>query len=398
MEESIANYIQQTLIPLLDIENMSILDVKISLLKDCKYSSDGKHIALGTGELPILLCDDSIIKVPVPSDIETTSIYSVDFSSNGLFMAVCTFRYSIIIYKMEDFSIFATYEHYSLVLSLAFSNCSKYLFFADYLGQIIKLNIEEMRVCKKTTVHTDWINQIAISSNDEYILSGCKNGTVRIVDSIELSCFQEFVYPSFVFAVCFQPFGNLIAVGGFANVVQLYDIFDGRLVDTFKFNGAIYALQFFSHDILILMAGDGYIFCVDISTGQQIQKVFCNCNSEVFSFAISPDKKSLVCGKCDNQHVKRYPILFTVSQLDKIKLVEMTKSGVFVLANGISVGWSQSTIREMVAEGISMSPYEYELISDLCWDLVDVNEINGGNMYMFAQKVFDKSDLSDSDT
>eukprot|EP00792_Barthelona_sp_PAP020_P006564 TRINITY_DN3030_c4_g13_i2.p2 TRINITY_DN3030_c4_g13~~TRINITY_DN3030_c4_g13_i2.p2 ORF type:complete len:60 (-),score=16.99 TRINITY_DN3030_c4_g13_i2:26-205(-) len=52
-------------------------------------------------------------------------------------------------------------------------------------------------------------------------------------------------------------------------------------------------------------------------------------------------------------------------------------------------------IRQLVSSGVSMNQKEYNMIIDTCWDLVHMNDKNGGNMHMFTEDSKDESDDDD---
>eukprot|EP00792_Barthelona_sp_PAP020_P009892 TRINITY_DN3327_c0_g2_i9.p1 TRINITY_DN3327_c0_g2~~TRINITY_DN3327_c0_g2_i9.p1 ORF type:complete len:146 (-),score=32.40 TRINITY_DN3327_c0_g2_i9:99-536(-) len=137
------------------------------------------------------------------------------------------------------------------------------------------------------------------------------------------------------------------------------------------------------------MSGDGYITSFNVETYQQIQKVHCGCDSSHFSFAISPDKTQIACGKCAGNVIKIYSIVIDYDPSHEAELIRLSRDGGYVLSNLMALNIDTQLIRQLVAAGIYMNEVEYSMIVDTCWDLSDINEMKGGNMHSFFNEQSD---------
>eukprot|EP00792_Barthelona_sp_PAP020_P008298 TRINITY_DN3209_c1_g11_i1.p1 TRINITY_DN3209_c1_g11~~TRINITY_DN3209_c1_g11_i1.p1 ORF type:complete len:578 (+),score=128.48 TRINITY_DN3209_c1_g11_i1:123-1856(+) len=80
---------------------------------------------------------------------------------------------------------------------------------------------------------------------------------------------------------------------------------------------------------------------------------------------------------------------------DERELIKFSKPNGNVLGVLYELKWDKNVIRRLVSKGIFMNQKELSVISDFCWDLVDLNSSSGGNMKTFMKEIDDNVDSDD---
>eukprot|EP00792_Barthelona_sp_PAP020_P009071 TRINITY_DN3266_c1_g6_i2.p1 TRINITY_DN3266_c1_g6~~TRINITY_DN3266_c1_g6_i2.p1 ORF type:complete len:402 (-),score=89.32 TRINITY_DN3266_c1_g6_i2:291-1496(-) len=378
----------------IDERNVMIVeDVLSSFMYDCEYSLDGKYLAISS-YLEVYIFDVANGKVIHTLKDHQANIFCATFSQDSQMFATCSNDCTIIIYDLQNFSILRRFTNDTFVSAICFSHCCNYLYSGDEYGQLKKWDIKNGSILLEETIHSSWIWKLSLSPNGIYILS-CGHYLAKLIDLIDFSVVYTFQHDNYVRAGDFHSSKNIVAVGDRSKKIKLWNIESGLCLYEFDIGGEVWDLHFLAPNLLLTMSGDGFICSYDVNTYQQCQKVYCNCICMQFSFAISPDKTQLTCGPCKTKIIKRYPIMRHCDDACQLQLIELSKRDATVLSNIIKMNIDNSVVRQLVSGGIDMSEDEYNIIIDRCWDLVDINEKNGGNMHEFVNKKGDE--LSDND-
>eukprot|EP00792_Barthelona_sp_PAP020_P009070 TRINITY_DN3266_c1_g6_i1.p1 TRINITY_DN3266_c1_g6~~TRINITY_DN3266_c1_g6_i1.p1 ORF type:complete len:403 (-),score=98.55 TRINITY_DN3266_c1_g6_i1:291-1499(-) len=365
------------------------------LLMDCAYSLDGKYLIFAGEDGYVFVIDMDVEKLFCTLKDHSSNVFGIAFSQDGQKFATSSHDKTIIIYDVKDFSVLDKITHYHGIFGICFSPCCNYIYFGDEEGYLIKKNIKTGDIMMQSKMHCDYTWRVRLSSNGRHILTAGFDYCAKLLDANDFSVIHEFSHDTYVLDVDFHPSKNIIATGDRLNKVHLWDMDDGSLLHVFDLNGEAWYLRFLTSNILVIMSGDGYITLYELDSFQPIQKIFCDCETFYFSFAISPDMKRLICGISKDEVIKVYPIVRFCNDQLLLKLIELSKSDATVLSNIIKMNIDNSVVRQLVSGGIDMSEDEYNIIIDRCWDLVDINEKNGGNMHEFVNKKGDE--LSDND-
>eukprot|EP00792_Barthelona_sp_PAP020_P006586 TRINITY_DN3030_c4_g9_i1.p1 TRINITY_DN3030_c4_g9~~TRINITY_DN3030_c4_g9_i1.p1 ORF type:complete len:401 (-),score=74.62 TRINITY_DN3030_c4_g9_i1:862-2064(-) len=361
-------------------------------MKDCQYSPDGKLIALGysDGKLYVFDAETGALNNTLN---DSRFLEGVAFSRDGQKLVTCSLDCSMIIYSVPDFSILSRVKNPFSLLGICFSHCGNFLFSGDGKGNLKKWDINNSEVVLETQLFTHKVNRIKLSTDCKHLLTSSEaDYTAKLVDSENFSVVRTFNDDNIIRVVEFHPTERIIVISGASQQVKLWNMDDGSLIHTFNSNGQVFDLHFLVPSILLSMSGDGYITSYNVDTLQEIQKVHCGCDRFNFSFNISPDKTQLVCGRCEGMFFKVYSIVSECDSSQKPKLIELSKESGYVISNLISMNFDLDIIRNLVAGGICINANEICAVLDTCWDLVDFNENNGGNMYSFMNEQSDESD------
>eukprot|EP00792_Barthelona_sp_PAP020_P006562 TRINITY_DN3030_c4_g12_i1.p1 TRINITY_DN3030_c4_g12~~TRINITY_DN3030_c4_g12_i1.p1 ORF type:complete len:428 (-),score=108.57 TRINITY_DN3030_c4_g12_i1:41-1261(-) len=373
-----------------------IEDVLFDSVYGCSYSPDGKYLVINGnntfGRLYVFDAESIKSKFSLRDHVE--NVRNVVFSPNGQMLATCSEDNFIVIYRLPDFSILHRLCNSdeanlpSKIVEICFSMCSNHVYSTDYSGCLKKWDISTESVVLEKTLEKNNFWRLWCSPDGQHLLTSCVNYGVKLVDS-ENFAIHSLNYNGPTEAFDFHPTKKIVAIFDQFKQVNMWDMNDGSLLHTAKMDKRARALRFMTPTMMVLMYDDGNITSYNVDSFQEIQNVQSGCDGIWFSFAISPDKRQLACGKCVNNSIKVYSIVPQYDPSEKSQLIELSKDDGGVLSNLIALNLKTQDLRQMVAEGVCMNQKEYNMIVDTCWDLVDINESNGGNMHAFVNEQSD---------
>eukprot|EP00792_Barthelona_sp_PAP020_P006693 TRINITY_DN3058_c1_g12_i1.p1 TRINITY_DN3058_c1_g12~~TRINITY_DN3058_c1_g12_i1.p1 ORF type:complete len:402 (-),score=98.35 TRINITY_DN3058_c1_g12_i1:331-1536(-) len=389
------SYVWSVLIPKIDENNVHIGSFLSNFMYDSQYSPDGRILVVACGEEAHVI--DKAGRLNFSLKDHESNICSIAFSPDGDKLATCSQDNTIIVYNVQDFSIACRLNNNVGIFGICFSHCSNYIYSGDEYGVLKKWNINIGSVIVEKKVFSGSIWRVKFSPNDKHLLICCDDRNVKLImdSSNNFSVIRTFIHDEIIGCVEFHPTQRIIAVGDISNKAILWNMDAGALIHTFHMGGKVWDVHFLNPNILLVLSGDGYITSYNMYGFQEIQKVLCDCKRKgASSFAFSPDRRNLACGKCDD-YLKIYSIVFEFCCSDQTSLIELSKNGRNVLSNLFSVCIDSQMIRQLVSAGVCMNEEEYKMVVDACWDLVDINTNNGGNMYSFMNLQSDASDEDD---
>eukprot|EP00792_Barthelona_sp_PAP020_P008506 TRINITY_DN3226_c2_g1_i2.p1 TRINITY_DN3226_c2_g1~~TRINITY_DN3226_c2_g1_i2.p1 ORF type:complete len:417 (-),score=82.06 TRINITY_DN3226_c2_g1_i2:627-1832(-) len=395
-KDSIRNSVFESLIPKIDETNVRIINETLSsYLIDCRYSPDGTYLALVNWSKSIEIYDAKTGEFQRSLKDHTSEVYGVCFSIDNRLLATCSRDKSIIIYNLTDFSIMGRLEDTCEVSEICFSDCCNYIYSGNKDGKVQKWSIcDKIIIMASQPANPSYIFGLEISPCKNFIASGFHGSNTCLYALEDLSFVHAFECDS-VKDISFSPNGNFIAIGG--HHLQIFDIHDFTLIHRFDSDQKVFSLQYFSEMILFVMFSDGHMVLYNTNTFDCIQKIFLNTEIDWYSFDISPNKSSLVCGRNKDHHVRIYPLLMCNNDEAHDRLIELAKPSGYVLSFILSLGFDTNLVRYLVAKGIYMNIEDFCAVINLCWDLVDLNESHGGNMHQFILENSDESDSDDDD-
>eukprot|EP00792_Barthelona_sp_PAP020_P008632 TRINITY_DN3233_c3_g2_i1.p1 TRINITY_DN3233_c3_g2~~TRINITY_DN3233_c3_g2_i1.p1 ORF type:complete len:401 (+),score=89.76 TRINITY_DN3233_c3_g2_i1:93-1295(+) len=373
-----------------ECSSTEIVDTFTSYMYDCCYLLNGKYFVIcGSSEAQIFDAETGILHHTLKD--HTNSIFGLAVSPDGKKLATCSGDMSIIVYDLCDFSICCTLSNSTYVFGICFSPCSNFIYSGDLDGTLKKWEIKKESVILEDKIHFSWIWRIKLSSNGKYLLSASGDKTAKMIDLDKWSIISTFNHDGFIRCIDFHPNKRIVAIGDESNYVKLWDIDSGLSLYSIQMSGEVWSLHFLAPNFLFIMSGNGFIASYNVDSFQEIQRISCGCKGSSFSFALSPDGSQLVCGKCKANSVKLYPIMPEYHPSQQSELIELSKNDGHVLGILIAMNFNTQIVRQLVTAGIHINEKEFGMIFDTCWDLVDINETNGGNMYTFADTLDEPS-------
>eukprot|EP00792_Barthelona_sp_PAP020_P001497 TRINITY_DN12382_c0_g1_i1.p1 TRINITY_DN12382_c0_g1~~TRINITY_DN12382_c0_g1_i1.p1 ORF type:complete len:412 (+),score=102.97 TRINITY_DN12382_c0_g1_i1:138-1238(+) len=365
---------------------------------DCRYSPDGKNLAIINYRGDVLIFDGEKNEHKLTLTEHTTYVDGVAFSFDGKYLASCSESHQIIIYNVENnFSVCAELTDNGMVFGVCFSSCSKYLYSTNSSGELKKWEIDTGEIVCSVQPHSGYLWRLSISPDGKYLLTGGDDNFAQLFDSENLSVLHSFDHSAQVKAIQFNPKHDNFVVADTSPKVTLYD-FEGETIHSFIPSSAVYCMRYLTPNILVMISIDGYITTLDMNNYQEIQRFFCNCENLWCSCDISPNKRHLVCGRCKEPENSFRIFQIRSSSIPEIysTLLELSKPSGNVLSFLLSSYHTMSEVRRLVSAGIHMNQEEYNMIINHCWDLVDLNNVNGGNMHLFVEQN-DNSESDDDD-
>eukprot|EP00792_Barthelona_sp_PAP020_P009618 TRINITY_DN3310_c1_g1_i3.p1 TRINITY_DN3310_c1_g1~~TRINITY_DN3310_c1_g1_i3.p1 ORF type:complete len:282 (-),score=71.76 TRINITY_DN3310_c1_g1_i3:327-1145(-) len=82
----------------------------------------------------------------------------------------------------------------------------------------------------------------------------------------------------------------------------------------------------------------------------------------------------------------------TFYHVSQSQLIELVKNQGYLISTLVLVKAKSSLIRQFVTSGVYMNQMDFDLVINKCWDLVDINKRNGGNMHQYIDENADESD------
>eukprot|EP00792_Barthelona_sp_PAP020_P002645 TRINITY_DN1418_c0_g1_i1.p1 TRINITY_DN1418_c0_g1~~TRINITY_DN1418_c0_g1_i1.p1 ORF type:complete len:416 (-),score=100.77 TRINITY_DN1418_c0_g1_i1:65-1312(-) len=343
-----------------------------------------------------------------------SAIWGVSISHDNKWLVAAVANGEMAIINLNDFSSSKISDRIE-VTCVRFSNNSNIFYSSNSNGMLKEWNVVTKECLREKTIHDKYkILALDIRKDDQYILTGCNDQMshlIRIEDFSVVQTFDERIQRSpngigEMKDVAFHPSNNnLVALAGMqreSNVdngsIKIFDITTKKCIHHLIFNGYVYALEFFNDYFVLVLCGNGILYCINIQEGCIVQEIHCNCPAWDFDLKISVEKDFILCGMCNGNQLLRYNILSCniYDEAQFSKLIELSKQtdigGVISFIN------DQALVRKLIANGLCLAPEEYPVIENMCWDLVDLNETNGGNMWEFLEDQADEdADESEDD-
>lgn len=142
--------------------------------------------------------------------------------------------------------------HRGFATGLAFHPFRDLAFSADSWGSLRAwpcLALEPRPLWEVPAAHDGWIRDLAMGAGGDWLVTGGRDGKVRIHDSATGGLLRELALPdgSEIFAVAAHPIEPWVVAGGLFGRIALWNALDGRLVR--EFDGSVFHLLHRLQDI-----------------------------------------------------------------------------------------------------------------------------------------------------
>jgi len=275
------------------------------------FSPDGTEIASGGyHEINYWKAADGTLVRRIQGQAER--IYDVAFSPDGKWLASASGdpgQFGMVtLFKSEPEGapqkVRDLVETNDCVFAVAFSPDSKLLAAAGADRAIRIWEVESGRLQATIEDHADWIFDLAFSPDGKRLASASRDKTSKVFDVAKKESIVTFPgHAQTVYTVAFSRDGKVVATGGEDNQIRTWDPDnDGKAVKaTTGFGGPVFKIQYAGEGKeLVACSADKAIRVVDPAKGE-VLRTLQGQNDWVYTFAISPDGKSLATGSWDGE-------------------------------------------------------------------------------------------------
>jgi WD40 repeat protein len=231
-------------------------------------------------------------------------------------------------------------EHYTSVLSVCFSPDDEYAVSGSKDGSIKLWDIHKQRSIKTFTEHASSVNSVFFSPDGEYIISGSDDTTIKLWDVKTGKCVKTFEgHKGFVNSVCFSKDGKFVISGSSDGTIRFWAVETGECIEILKeHKGAVTSVSVSSSGkYLVSGSFDGTIKIWDIDTRK------CVSTSENYDILInfanfSPDDKFILFGDSRtlivwNVEKEKRERIFSENE-DRINCACFSPNGKYILSCG----------------------------------------------------------------
>lgn len=277
-----------------------------SIVNGVAFSPNGDYIVSGSGDGSIRIWDTNTNK-EATRIIYKSSVNTIKFNPSGDNIASINSDDTVNIWNTSKNQEVTRIMHDDRITSLAFNSDGKYLVSGSH-DNIARVSdaITGQEIAK--TTHDGEINAVAFSPDDKYVASGSDDNTVRIWETSTGNEFTRMVFEDSVNSVAFSPDGKYILVGIQNGTASVWDITTDEKIAQMTHGVNVNQVSFDTEGIHVISGGcdenNSDNRCVqytvriwDAMTGTESVRMTNNSQFDVF--AISPNRKYVLTGNCD---------------------------------------------------------------------------------------------------
>eukprot|EP00792_Barthelona_sp_PAP020_P001488 TRINITY_DN12372_c0_g1_i1.p1 TRINITY_DN12372_c0_g1~~TRINITY_DN12372_c0_g1_i1.p1 ORF type:complete len:498 (-),score=136.92 TRINITY_DN12372_c0_g1_i1:9-1502(-) len=398
-------------------------------VNDITYHPNKSVYAFCT-ECQVIICDsfDNIIK---EFDVGKF-IYDLKFSLDGRFLCICgrdgLFQiYSFVLIDKKTFSE----TNLNLELKLIYSYASNDCFFKGIVfnnNDVISINTNfsglyvfdlETFERKSVPASKNWLEEICLSP-DYLICLNAEDCELEFISRKDYSELFSLNIDDDCYSICVNNKGSMVALQ-YEKKFVLIDIFEKKvLTEIVRSNCELGAFISFYDDFHLMIFSEAsyesnaethipaYLDIFSIY-GELIQKIEMSVDY-VHSSTFNRDLNTLYVAGGQNlfQRIVQHklnkfvisPKMYNFGDVFYFEMIEASRKNYHLLKKllGFGLKFDKShVIRKLVSDGICISKDLFSSIIEYCWDLLDFNDMNGGNVKKFASLQENKTSDSDSE-
>lgn len=264
------------------------------------YSPDGSLAASGGDAKSVSVWDISTWQLKNNLEGHQKTVNYVAFSPDGQLLASASSDKTVRLWKVSDGSAFRTLiGHTSKVLFVAFSPDGQKV--ASSGGDGIKLwDVKTGKEEATLTGHGNAVWCLAFAPDGKALVAAEKDKAIQVWDLGSRGQVKRLLALGVIF-LAFSPDGAVLATAHHNdNTIKLWDLVNGRVVNTLKGHTGYVSSLVFTKDgkVLASASKDQYIKLWDVKSGKLLQTLPKG-DGSVETLSFSPDAKTLVSGGRD---------------------------------------------------------------------------------------------------
>ncbi len=384
----------------------------VASVQTAEIDANGERLATGAGDGLIIIWDVTTGEEIRRLNGHTTAVNDVDFSTSGTLLASASADETVIIWDVTTGEIVRRFDGLGAgvntveispaedVILIGTLTGTAYLLdvqtgrevgvLRGHTGEITSLSLgRDGRLAATSSTdltvrlwnirnpteialrgHSGRVTGMAYSTDSTQILTGAVDGTLRTWDA-QTGISSVFAVDEAVRTMAVNDVGSQALIGLPGGVVQVWDMVNGTLTNTYTLHSGVVLALDFSRDgrLAVSASQDGTIALWDIATGTV--EALIDREGAVFSIALSPDARRLLIGTAEGA-----VILWDISTGTEIRRLQGHTDVVWTIAismdgrtaltgsrDGNVIWWDMETGREQAR----LSGH-----TDVVWD-VDFN-------------------------
>ncbi|MDZ4666672.1 MAG: WD40 repeat domain-containing protein [bacterium] len=203
------------------------------------YSFSGNMFASGASDNTILVYDSLYRVIPISEDLNKRHLSSVNalvFDRTGKYIFSGDKDGKLMLWDLINKRPIKFYLTGNTINDICLANNAANLFVAHSHKQIKLIALASGKIVRTLDGHTDIVNVLAISANNQFLISGSNDKTARIWDLKTWKQVQVLQVESWkVTAVAFTDDSKYCATGANDGVIKVWEVKTGKLISQQSF-------------------------------------------------------------------------------------------------------------------------------------------------------------------
>lgn len=272
-------------------------------------TSDGRIVATGSGPLRLPTAQQGQAQIPIDASIRlwdkqtgteiarlqghSNTVHSVKFLPDDQRLLSASWDGLIILWDVNTQERLRTYQgHDGNVQKLALL-ADGLQFFSAGSDDIIQWDTETGDIIRRFEGHAGAVNGIMVSPDEQYLISGSSDRTLRLWDIATGETLREFTgHTASVNEAVFSPDGQYVVSSSWDDTIRLWDVETGEEIRRFVgHNGNTFGLAFSQDgEILLSTSQDTTVRMWDVATGEELHR-FNSHTDWIQEVVFSPDER-----------------------------------------------------------------------------------------------------------
>eukprot|EP00792_Barthelona_sp_PAP020_P010658 TRINITY_DN421_c0_g1_i1.p1 TRINITY_DN421_c0_g1~~TRINITY_DN421_c0_g1_i1.p1 ORF type:complete len:408 (-),score=101.40 TRINITY_DN421_c0_g1_i1:118-1341(-) len=389
------------------IEPKDVFSPHSNLITSIKFSHEGDIFVTVAYDFMVTIFNSIDLSIKQRLGRQSKKIQDVAFSEDDFYLATCGNNWKIRVYTLNEneYVDYCTLEANCVCYSIEFLpfyttyGDSAYICVGDQYGYLKVWDVCSQSIMKECKCHSKSIRSLSISFDGSYVCTGSDDLSVRIS---ELSDLEEFFrlkrHNISVNVVKFGRVSRIFSSGGNDRKVRVFDCSTKSHITSFSLDSHVTDINFLNNDSqLIAAVKTGHLILCSVVSCAQLNVVQCtNFLTSSMRLAVSPNNKTLIAS-FELYRMRAFNLTYSIDFhfKDLLDFAEDHNGGIISTIFERNVEHKQVLCRKLISHGIVLNQADFGWIVDLCWDLSDLNERNGGNMHSFMCDSDDSYDSCD---